>query len=54
MIVSVAGKAAALKSGKLHADGSFIRGGTATFAGLRAFERVDGGTATIPTFRFSE
>lgn len=58
MIVSVgaggAGGDAALQSRKRHADGSFLRDGTATFAGLQVFNRVDGGTATIPAFRFFE
>jgi hypothetical protein len=46
--------AAALRSRKLHPDGSMVRGGTATFIGVKMFNRVDGGTATIATFSWSE
>jgi hypothetical protein len=47
--------AAAFKSSKRHADGSLLRtNATAAFAGLKVFDRVDGGSATIPTFVLSE
>lgn len=47
--------AAAFKSHKRHADGSYLQTkATARFTGLQVFEWLDGGTATIPTFVLSE
>jgi hypothetical protein len=44
--------AAAFKSRKAHADGSFLRtSATATYRGLGTFDRIDGGSST---FKLSE
>ncbi|MBA3464255.1 MAG: hypothetical protein H0T46_30145 [Deltaproteobacteria bacterium] len=46
---------AAFKSRKRRVDGSFLRtSAKATYVGLGRFDRTDGGSATVATFRLSE
>jgi hypothetical protein len=46
---------AAIKSRKRHTDGSYLRtSATASYVGLGTFDRIDGGSATIATFKLAE
>ena len=55
MIVSWGDMAAAFRSSKAHADGSFLRTtATATYVGLQAFDRTDGASMTIAAFALAE
>jgi hypothetical protein len=46
---------AAFRTRKAHVDGSFFRtSATATYLGLQQFTMVDGGNATLATFKLSE
>jgi hypothetical protein len=55
MIVAMSDMRVAFKTSKRHADGSFLRTtATATYLGLGTFNLVNGGTATIATFKLFE
>lgn len=46
--------AIAVKSNARYVDGALVRSDGATFVGVKAFERVDGGTATVASFKISK
>jgi hypothetical protein len=49
------GMVAAFKSRKRHADGSLLRtSAKASYIGLGSFDRTDGGSSTVATFRLAE
>jgi hypothetical protein len=46
--------AIAVKANTGYVDGALLRSDGATFVGVKAFERVDGGTATVASFKISQ
>ncbi len=45
------GAEAGLKTSTRYVDGALVRADNVTFLGVRSFSRIDGGTATVATFR---